>query len=260
MTGAALVTGGARRLGRAMVEALAARGDAVAIHYAGSRAEAETLAQELRSRGGIAETLQADLLDDEAVFALVPEATEKLGRPLTALINNASIFEYDRLETATPESWDRHMSSNLKAPLFLMQAFANQCPKDIRDARGERIAGGCIINMVDMRVRKPTPEFTTYSLAKAGLWTLTRTAAQGLAPNVRVNAIGPGPTLKGSRQSDKHFAGQRSNTILERGSNPADIVATMLYLLDNPAVTGQLICVDGGQHLAWQTPDVQGIE
>ena len=128
------------------------------------------------------------------------------------------------------------------------------------DENGEPVASALVINMIDQRVRKLTPEFMTYTIAKMGLWAFTQTAAQGLAPQVRVNAIGPGPTLKGARQSDKHFAGQRANTVLKRGANPCDITAALGYFLDAPAVTGQLLCVDGGQHLGWETPDVQGVE
>ncbi|MEO0913205.1 MAG: SDR family oxidoreductase [Pseudomonadota bacterium] len=260
MGGAALVTGGAKRIGRAIVEALAARGTAVAIHYAGSADAAEALAEEIRGTGGKAAALQADLVDTAAAMALVPRAAEALGQPLTILVNNASIFEHDTIETATLESWERHINSNLKSPFLLTQAFAAQCPRGARDAAGEPVASGAVINMIDQRVRKLTPEFMTYTLAKAGLWTFTQTAAQGLAPDIRVNGIGPGPTLIGGRQSPEHFAAQRAATVLERGSNPADIVAALTFLLDSPAVTGQLICTDGGQHLGWKTPDVLGVE
>ncbi len=260
MGGAALVTGGAKRLGRAMVEALAARGMAVGIHYAGSADAAEELAASIRSSGGQAAALQADLVDDAASMALVARAAETLGQPLTVLVNNASIFEHDTIETATLESWERHIGSNLKAPFLLMQAFAAQCPRGARDEAGEPIASGVVVNLIDQRVRKLTPEFMTYTLAKSALWTLTQTSAQALAPDIRVNGIGPGPTLVGGRQSDEHFAAQRAATVLERGSNPSDIVAALNFLLDSPAVTGQLICTDGGQHLGWKTPDVLGVE
>ncbi|MEL7115893.1 MAG: SDR family oxidoreductase, partial [Pseudomonadota bacterium] len=202
--------------------------------------------------------VQADLLDAAATEALVPAAVEALGGPLTLLVNNASIFEYDRIETATLESWDRHVNSNLRAPFFLTQAFAAQAPDALDD--GEPLAQAMILNLIDQRVRKLTPEFATYTLAKAGLWALTQTAAQGLAPKIRVNAIGPGPTMQGTRQSTEHFAKQRAATVLERGAGPDEIVAAMRYFLAAPAVTGQLICVDGGQHLAWKTPDVLGVE
>ncbi|WP_449042184.1 SDR family oxidoreductase [Paracoccus sp. (in: a-proteobacteria)] len=254
--GVALVTGGARRLGRAMALALAGRGHDVAIHYLGSQAEAEATAAEARALGVDAGIFRADLLDETETQALIPAVTAAMG-PLTVLVNNASIFEYDNIATATRDSWDRHLGSNLRAPFILTQAFARQLPPSPQ-AGPEPQAHGLIVNLVDQRVLKPTPEFITYSLAKAGLWALTRTSAQALAPRIRVNAIGPGPTLQGARQSAGHFARQRAATILQRGGDADDIARALLYLLDARAVTGQLICVDGGQHLAWQTPDIIG--
>ncbi len=254
----ALVTAGARRLGRAMALYLARRGHDVAIHYNSSAAEAEATAAEARALGVRAEIFAADLLDLDQTETLVSRAHEALG-PLTVLVNNASIFEYDNLDSATRESWDRHMGSNLRAPFVLTQAFARQAPKADRSGAEPR-AQALVVNMIDQRVLKPTPEFMTYSLAKAGLWWLTQTSAQALAPDIRVNAIGPGPTLQGSRQSDDHFTRQRAATILERGAGPADIQAALGYFLDADSVTGQLICVDGGQHLGWRTPDVLGVE
>ncbi|SER83821.1 NAD(P)-dependent dehydrogenase, short-chain alcohol dehydrogenase family [Tranquillimonas rosea] len=256
----ALVTGGGKRLGRAMALYLADRGYDVAVHYNGSVDAAGEVAEEIRGKGRRADAVQADLLDAGQTETLVPRASEALGGPLTLLVNNASIFEHDRLDTATLESWDRHMASNLRAPLFLTQAFAAQAPVAEQDEMDEPRAVALVINMIDQRVRKLTPEFTTYTLAKAGLWTLTRTAAQALAPHVRVNGIGPGPTLQGARQSESHFDSQRAATIMSRGSNPADITGALGYFIDAPAVTGQLLCVDGGQHLAWRTPDVVGVE
>lgn len=256
---AALVTGAGKRLGKAMALYLAARGHDVAVHYATSADEAEAVVDQIRAMGRAAVALQADLLDEAQVSQLVPQAVATLG-PLTVLINNASIFEYDRIETATRTSWDRHMESNLRAPFVLTQAFAQQCPKAVLDATGEPMAQGLVINMLDQRVHKLTPEFSTYTIAKMGLWTLTRTAAQGLAPHIRVNGIGPGPTLQGARQSDRHYAGQRAATILGRGANPSDITAALGFFLDSPGVTGQMIAVDGGQHLAWKTQDVLGVE
>ncbi len=256
---AALVTGAGKRLGRAMALYLAGRGFDVAVHYAASRDEAEVVADEIRALGRKAVALQADLLDEAQVETLVPRAVAALG-PLTVLINNASIFEYDRIDTATRRSWDRHMESNLRAPYVLTQGFARQCPPATADAAGEPVASGLVVNMIDQRVWKPTPEFSTYTIAKMGLWALTRTAAQGLAPQIRVNAIGPGPTLRGARQSEAHFAAQRKATILNRGANPADVVAALGFFLDSPSVTGQMIAVDGGQHLGWKTPDVLGPE
>lgn len=256
----ALVTGAGKRLGRAMALYLAHRGYDVAVHYAGSEPEAEAVVAEIHALGRHAVALQADLLNELETQPLIGRAADALGGPLDLLINNASIFEYDTLPTATRQSWDRHMESNLRAPFVLTQAFAAQAPASGSDENGEPIASGLIVNMIDQRVRKLTPEFMTYTLAKMGLWALTQTAAQALAPCIRVNAIGPGPTLQGARQSLDHFVKQRANTVLKRGANPADITAALGYLLDAPAVTGQLLCVDGGQHLGWQTPDVLGVE
>jgi NAD(P)-dependent dehydrogenase (short-subunit alcohol dehydrogenase family) len=238
---------------------LAGRGHDVAVHYATSADEAEAVVAEIRNLGRRAQAFQADLLDEAQVQALIPAVTAALG-PLTVLVNNASIFEYDRIDTATRQSWDRHIESNLRAPYVLTQAFAAQCPPAVTDDMGEPLAQGLIVNMIDQRILKLTPEFSSYTIAKMGLWALTRTAAQGLAPHVRVNGIGPGPTLQGARQSAEHFARQRAATVLRRGANPADITAALGYFLDSPGVTGQFLAVDGGQHLAWQTPDVLGVE
>jgi NAD(P)-dependent dehydrogenase (short-subunit alcohol dehydrogenase family) len=255
----ALVTGAGKRLGRAMALYLAGRGHDVAVHYASSADEAEVVAAEIRAMGRRAQTFQADLLVEAQTQALVSAVTAALG-PLTVLVNNASIFEYDRIDTATRQSWDRHIESNLRAPYVLTQAFARQCPPALTDDNGEPLAQGLIVNMIDQRILKLTPEFSTYTIAKMGLWALTQTAAQGLAPHIRVNAIGPGPTLQGARQTKDHFARQRTATVLGRGANPADITAALGFFLDSPAVTGQFIAVDGGQHLAWKTPDVLGVE
>jgi NAD(P)-dependent dehydrogenase (short-subunit alcohol dehydrogenase family) len=230
------------------------------VHYAASKAGAEDVAGHVRAAGRQAVTLCADLLDKAQVADLVPRAAEALGGPLTLLINNASIFDYDNIRTATHDSWDRSVDSNLRAPFFLTQAFAAQAPKGARDSAGEPLARSLVVNMIDQRVRKLTPEFMTYTLAKMGLWALTQTAAMALAPDIRVNAIGPGPTLQGARQSLDHYTRQRAATVLGRGAHPADVCAALGYFLDAPAVTGQLLCVDGGQHLAWQTPDVLGVE
>ena len=257
--GAALVTGAAKRLGRAMALRLGELGFDVVVHYSGSAEAAEATVAEVSALGVRSVALQADLLDDAAAQALVPRAVEALG-PLAILVNNASIFEYDTLSSATLDSWDRHMKSNFKAPFLLTQAFAAQAKTGAVDAQGEPVASGLVINMLDQRVHKLTPEFMTYTLAKMGLWALTQTSAQALAPAVRVNAIGPGPTMQGVRQSRDHFAAQRANTILKRGAEPDDVCQALGYFLDASSVTGQLICVDGGQHLGWETPDVQGVE
>ena len=256
----ALVTGAGKRLGRAMALYLADRGFDLAVHYSASKPEAEEVGALIRSKGRRAVVLQADLLDEAATQRLIPEAMHALGGPVTCLINNASIFEYDSIASATRTSWDRHFESNLRAPFVLTQAMAAAIPDAAQDEAGEPLSQGLVINMIDQRVRKLTPHFMSYTLAKSALWTLTQTLALAFAPRIRVNAIGPGPTLQGARQSDRHFADQRAATILGRGANPADITAALGYFLDAPAVTGQLICVDGGQHLGWQTPDVLGVE
>lgn len=256
----ALVTGAGIRLGRAMALYLAERGYDVAVHYASSEQPAHEVVEQIRAKGRKAVALQADLLDEEQVQALLPRAAEALGGPITCLVNNASIFEYDNITSATRNSWDRHLESNLRAPFVLTQAMAGQGLEAVEDENGEPKAVGLILNMVDMRVRKLTPEFMSYTVAKMGLWALTQTTAQALAPALRVNAIGPGPTMQGHRQSQEHFAAQRANTISGRGSNPSDIVAALGFFLDAPAVTGQLLCVDAGQHLGWKTPDILGPE
>ena len=256
----ALITGGAKRIGREMALYLARRGADVAVHYSSSAADAEETAAAVRALGRRCALVQADLLDEDALDSVVPAAVAGLGGPLTVLINNASIFEYDTIQTATRESWNRSVGSNLRAPFVLMQAFAAQAPGALPDANGEPLAQAMVLNMIDQRVWKPTPEFMTYTLAKMGLWALTQTAAQALAPHIRVNAIGPGPTVQGERQSADHFNRQRAATILQRGAGPVDICAALGFFLDSPAVTGQMIAVDGGQHLAWLTPDVLGVE
>lgn len=257
---AALVTGASKRLGRAMAIELARLGYDVAVHYSSSAEEAEETAAEIRALGRQAVTLQADLLDDSQSEALISRAAEALGTPIACLVNNASIFEHDSLETATSDSWNRHIGSNLRAPFWLTQAFAAQAPEPVTDENGEPRSRALVVNMIDQRVRKLTPEFMTYTIAKAALWTFTQTAAQGLAPGIRVNGIGPGPTLQGGRQDSGKFRKQREATLLNRGANSEDICGALRYFVQSPAVTGQLLCIDGGQHLAWETPDVVGVE
>lgn len=258
MNGRALVTGAAHRLGRAMALHLAMRGHDVAIHYATSADAAEALAEEARALGVGATTLRADLLVEAETRALIGDAAAALGGPLTVLVNNASIFEYDNIRTMTRESWDRHIESNLRAPIALTQDFAAQAPRAATDG-GEMRATALVVNMLDQRVRKLTPEFMSYTVAKMGLWAFTQTAARALGPDIRVNAIGPGSTLQGASQTEAQFRAQRSGSVLGRGPNPDDVCAALGYFLDAPAVTGQLLCVDGGQHLGWKTPDILGV-
>lgn len=255
------MTGAGKRLGRAMALYLAERGYDVAVHYNGSEHAAAEVVDQIVSTGGQARALQADLIVEEEIQELVPRAAEAMGGPLTVLVNSASIFEYDNIATATRQSWDRHFESNLRAPFVLTQQFAAQAPEPrFEGAFSEPTAEALIVNMIDQRVRKLTPEFMTYTIAKMGLWALTRTSAQALAPKVRVNAIGPGPTMQGARQSEEHFRNQRAATVMNRGASSSDITHALGYFLDAPAVTGQLLCIDGGQHLGWETPDVQGVE
>ena len=247
----ALVTGAGKRLGRAMALYLAGRGFDVAVHYATSRAAAEETAANIEAQGQRASLLQTNLLDEAETQALLPRAAVALGGPIACLVNNASIFEADNIHTATAESWERHIGSNLRAPFVLTQAMAAQGLQATSDNRSEPRATGLIVNMIDQRVLSLTPEFMSYTIAKMGLWAMTRTTAQALAPAIRVNGIGPGPTLQGQHQTEEVFAQERRDTVLERGVNLEDITATLGYFLDAPAITGQLICPDGGEHLKW---------
>lgn len=240
----ALVTGAARRIGSVIARDLGARGWAVAVHYHHSAAEASEAVVGIEANGGRAVALQADLTSERETVALVDRACETLG-PVTCLINNASLFERDEALTVTRESWDHHMQVNLRAPFLLTQTVARQLPSD---------ASGCIINLLDQRVWQLTPHFTSYTLSKAGLWTLTQTLALALAPRVRVNAVGPGPTLPSRRQSAEQFARQWSRVPLVRPVAPEEIAAAVRFLLDAPSVTGQMIAVDAGQHLGWIKP------
>ena len=260
MNGSALITGSAKRIGKEIALGLASQGTNIVVHYMNSQKAAQDVVDQAKLFGVRAECIKADLLIDSEVKNLIVKASSLIGAPLNILVNNASIFEYDNIENASLESWDRHIGSNLKAPLFLMQEFSKQICEEKNDSNGENIPTGNIVNIVDQRVLKKTPEFFTYSLAKMGLWALTQTAAQALAPNIRVNAIGPGPTLKGHRQRNDHFVKQRKNTVLNRGSAPIEIVEALKFILNTPSMTGQLICIDGGQHLAWKTADIIGLE
>ncbi len=248
---AVLITGAAKRIGRALAEAMAADGWAIAAHYAGSKSEAEALIADITSKGGKAVALQADLRDAAATETLVPQAVAALG-PLTALINNASTFERDTAHTLSAASWDTHINANLRAPALLMRDFANQTA--LQDGS---IADANIINITDQRVFRLTPDFASYTVSKTGLATLTQTFAQALAPqHIRVNAIAPGPTLPNPRQDQSEFDKQARLVPLAHGAEPADIVAAARYILSARAMTGQTLTQDGGQHLAWQTPDV----
>ena len=238
---AALVTGGARRIGRALVLALAEDGFAVAVHHHRSRAAAENLVEAIRSKRGAAVALAANLGDEGAVRELLPRAQQALG-PIGCLVNNAGVFAGDTVETVTRQSWELHLAVNLRAPFVLIQEFAKRLP--------ER-AGGVVVNLLDQRVWSLTPYFVSYTLSKAGLWTLTQTMALALAPCIRVNGIGPGPALPSPRQSAEEFARQCATMPLRRGTGPQEIAAALRFILSAPAMTGQMIALDGGQHLGW---------
>jgi NAD(P)-dependent dehydrogenase (short-subunit alcohol dehydrogenase family) len=241
MTRVALVTGGAKRIGRAIALTLAAHGWNVAVHFHASRKEADDVATEIKSQGRRAAALSADLTRESETAGLVPRVVQALG-PLSCLVNNASVFERDEALTATRQSWDRHIESNLRAPFVLMQAFARQLPAG---------TDGAVVNILDERVWNLTPHFVSYTVSKAGLWTLTRTLALAFAPRIRVNAIGPGPTLPSPRQTEEQFRRQTGQLPLQRGTTPEEIAHAVKFILESPAMTGQMIALDGGQHLAW---------
>ena len=254
----ALITGAAHRLGRAMALDLAGSGWDVAIHYNASEDRAAQTVEEARALGARAEALRADLLVEAEVAGLIARAADALGGPLSLLINNASLFENDQLATMTRESWDRGVETNLRAPVKLTQDFAAQAPRAVADARGEPVAQAVVINMLDMRVFKPMPTFLSYFTAKSGLYAFTRAAAQALGPHVRIAGIGPGPTLAAENQGDEHFMRQRAACILGRGSDPEDILGAMRFILANKAFTGQMLAIDGGQHLSWRVSEIPG--
>ncbi len=237
----ALVTGASRRIGRTIALALADDGWAVAVHYRSSAQEAAEVVAEIEAGGGRAAAFDCDLSDAQAVAALVPRVSHKLGS-LSCLVNNASEFMLDSLATMTTETWDVHLDVNLRTPVFLAKAMAEQL--------GEAQSGN-VINIIDQRVWKLTPEFFSYTISKSGLWTATRTLAQALAPRVRVNAIGPGPVLQSVHQADAEFADECRSTLLQRGAGPAEIAAAVRFILAAPAMTGQMIALDGGQHLTF---------
>ena len=251
MTKTALITGAAKRIGKGIALALAIDGYDVAIHFSESNTDAQNLRDQLEQFGIQATCLKADLMDDRQIASLVDRASESLGNELTLLINNASIFEEDSIKTMTLESWDRHIYTNLKAPAFLSKAFANQVSKCASDQNGELLSKSNIINIIDQKVLNTNPNFLTYTLAKSGLWNLTRLSAQALGPDVRVNAIGPGPVLKAIHQSEEHFQKQRKDTILGRGSDVDEICNAIKFILGSPGFTGQMLSIDGGEHLKW---------
>lgn len=250
MTRSALITGAARRIGRHIAQDLARDGWAVAIHCNTSRGDAEALKAEIEAEGGKAVIVQGDLARADVPERLVGEARAALG-PISCLVNNASRFEPDEAVSVTLDSWTQHLDTNLRAPVFLAQSFAAQLPADMP---------GNIINIIDQRVWKLTPKFFSYTASKSALWTVTQTMAQALAPRIRVNAIGPGPALPNVRMDEEDFARQSRLTLLKRGTSPQEISAAVKYILSAPAMTGQMIVLDGGQHLLWQTRDVTDVK
>ncbi|MEZ5811048.1 MAG: SDR family oxidoreductase [Rhizobiaceae bacterium] len=244
----ALVTGGARRIGAAIARDLARHGFAVAVHHHGSHAVAEALVDEIGNAGGTAVALAADLRDRTEARTLIDEATGALG-PVSLLVNNASLFVNDSLATIDAEIWDGHFAVHVEAPVALTAGMAEALPEN---------ETGLVVNMIDQRVWRLTPRFFSYTLSKSALWTATRTMAQALAPRIRVNAIGPGPALPNERQSAEDFKRQAEAVPLGRGPALDEFGATIQWLWETPSVTGQMIALDGGQHLAWQTPDVTG--
>ena len=245
-----LVTGSAKRIGRQLALDFAADGWDVAVHCNASIAEAEDVAGLIRGLGRRAVIVRGDLSEADVPERLIAEASQGLNG-LTCLINNASLFEPDEVGSISQSSWARHSDTNLRAPVFLSQAFARQLPGDHE---------GNIISIIDQRVWKLTPRFFSYTMSKSGLWTATRTLAQALAPRIRVNAIGPGPALPSVRMDEEEFAKQTRLTLLGRGTSPAEISAAVKFILSQKALTGQMIALDGGQHLVWQTSDVMEVE
>jgi NAD(P)-dependent dehydrogenase (short-subunit alcohol dehydrogenase family) len=246
--GVALVTGGAKRIGAAIVRRLARDGYAVAIHCNGSQADAEALAGLVLGDGGRAVVLVADLVDPAAVDGLVPAAEAALG-PVTLLVNNASMFAADTLMTFDVMTWNRQFSVNIRAPSALAKAMAARLPGGTE---------GAIVNIIDQRVWKLTPEFYSYTLSKAALWAATRTMAQTLAPRIRVNGVGPGPTLANPHDGPEGIQQESAGTPLGRQVSPEEIADAVAWIAAARSVTGQMIAVDSGQHIGWRTPDIVG--
>ena len=240
-----VITGGANRIGKSIALELADYGTEIVIHYSKSFAPAKKLKIELENLGSIVHLLKADLNNFKQTQGIIPYAYNKM-KGLNCLVNNASIFENDNLLNFSEKSFTKHINVNLKAPAILIRDFAKKY-------KGKN---GNIVNIIDQRVEKLTPFFFSYTLSKSGLATLTKTSAMKLAPNIRVNAVSPGPTLKNKRQSEKHFKKQWKSTILEKKVDTKNVSSAVKFLINNNNITGQVINVDSGQRLAWQTPDI----
>ncbi len=218
------------------------------MHYRSSAKEAKNVADAIIAGGQRAACVHANLAEESAASELIGEAATALGGPLTLLVNSASTFEDDSAGDHSRRDWDYHFETNLRAPILLSQGLASRLPSD---------QNGLIVNLIDQRVWKLTPQFFTYTLSKSALWTATRTLAQAFAPRIRVNAIGPGPTLPSVHQDEQTFEAEKRATLTGEGSCPDEIVRALLYLIDARSVTGQMIVSDGGQHLMWQSPDTR---
>ena len=244
-----IITGGATRIGAAIAKSLAGYEVDITIHYNKSKNLANKLKKELEDLGSNVYLIKADLNNSYQVLRLIRDAFNKM-RGLDCLINNASVFENDNLTNFNDKSFSKHMNVNLKAPVLLTQNFKKYVKKNC----------GNIINIIDQRIEKLTPFFLSYTLSKSALGTLTVTSAMKLAPNIRVNAISPGPTLKNKRQSESHFKKQWKSVLLKRKVNLENICETVKFLLKNDNITGEIINVDSGQRLAWLTPDIINVK
>ena len=242
----ALVTGAGKRIGRAIAVRLARDGYAVALHYRSSRREAEELAGEIAAFGGRSILVEADLADASSLDDLIASTLRSLGR-LDLLVNNAAIFESDSIAALDLALWRRQFAINLEAPVFLAAAFAKSLPAG---------AEGSVVNIIDGRVLRLTPQNISYTLAKSALWTATQTMAQAMAPRIRVNAVGPGPTFPNATQGEAGLAHEAAAVLLERAVSGEDVADAVAWLAGARSITGQFIAVDSGQHLSWRTPDI----
>ncbi len=242
-----IITGGATRIGAAIAKTLSGKGIEILIHYNKSKSKAENLKKALQKKGSKVFLVRGDLSKENDVNKIIKFAKSKL-KFFDCLINNASLFENDKIENFTTDSWGKHLRTNLRTPALLSKAFA-------RNIKGKN---NNIINIIDQRVFKLTPFFFSYTISKTGLYTLTKTSAMSLAPNIRVNGIAPGPTLKNKRQSEKHFKKQYMATPLKRKVDVEQICSAVDFFIKNRSITGQVISIDSGQSLNWQTPDIMG--
>ena len=245
MSKIAFITGAGRRIGRIIAEHLAAHGYGLALHAHHSAAEADALANAIEAKGGRATVIEGDLADTDSLASMIDSAAGSLGK-LSLLVNNASLFKDDSAQNFLPDQFDAHMAVNLRAPLILAQSFARHA------AQGDP----SIVNIIDQRVFRPNPQYFTYTLSKAALYTATQTMAQAFAPYIRVNGVGPGPVLPNIHDGNENFMREAHGTPLARAVDPMEIAKAVLFLAQARNVTGQMIAVDSGQDLGWQTPDI----